>query len=532
MSGYFKPVLTKLASSIGASLIGFIQAGTGAVNRTVQSKMRDVIHVADFGALGGFTGVDDTLTIRAAIAAAPAGSRVVLGRGHTITDTITIDKPLTLVGGGKGHPTWVSSGSNVDDNDYTIRLTTSNKTAILLSANATNFPYYSPQVAAMGVTIRDMKILGPGNQASASLDSFGSGIATDLSLVGTNPSLHYREIVLDNVTVRFFNIGLNFQGICYINKFHDVVVSNVNIGYYSAAGGANDTGGQTRMYGCTFLFHAQWGIKWNYTGSTLSLFGCTVSEGNGGIWLNEEAGFYMSGCEIENNKTNNFLPNNASAAGLYINIAEANPNSDAVRYVVGNKFLSNTKDIWIEKTVAGWTSGINYPMVIDGNALMSSIAVQCDTGIDQSSMVFGASNSGNNNGRIADSQLVNFAGSDLRDFPYKTLKRRGSGYPVNYQGTPTGSVNLAVAVVPNNSTLYLEDIERYTFSTPSGNRSTAQLLVINQSNAELINLAGNGITPSAFWKNTTGATVNARIYTDNGYGTGNPMYISLSYRVG
>lgn len=39
---------TALASSSGSSLVGFLQAGTGAVARTVQSKLRDVVNIADF----------------------------------------------------------------------------------------------------------------------------------------------------------------------------------------------------------------------------------------------------------------------------------------------------------------------------------------------------------------------------------------------------------------------------------------------------------------------------------------------------
>lgn len=77
----------QLASSIGSSLIGFIQIGAGAVVRNLQNKARESTSLLDFGAFANGTN-DDT----AALLAAVATGKIVDGGGLTyaVTGTVTI----------------------------------------------------------------------------------------------------------------------------------------------------------------------------------------------------------------------------------------------------------------------------------------------------------------------------------------------------------------------------------------------------------------------------------------------------------
>jgi hypothetical protein len=67
---------------------GFIQAGTGAVQRTVESKLQDVVSVKDFGAVGDGV-ADDTAALKAAFDyAIPLGLPVRLKGTYLITGTV------------------------------------------------------------------------------------------------------------------------------------------------------------------------------------------------------------------------------------------------------------------------------------------------------------------------------------------------------------------------------------------------------------------------------------------------------------
>lgn len=94
----FANLQSTLATSSGAGMIGWIQAGIGAVFRWVRDKLRETVSVKDFGAVGDGV-ADDTAAIQAAIDAAytnynkvvhvPCGIYKVTGR-LTVTQGVMI----------------------------------------------------------------------------------------------------------------------------------------------------------------------------------------------------------------------------------------------------------------------------------------------------------------------------------------------------------------------------------------------------------------------------------------------------------
>jgi hypothetical protein len=86
--------------SISSANVTFLQAGSGAVERTAQSKMRDTISVKDFGAVGDGV-ADDTAEIQAALTYAATQNAVVLVPYGTyiLTSTLTANATLIFDGG-------------------------------------------------------------------------------------------------------------------------------------------------------------------------------------------------------------------------------------------------------------------------------------------------------------------------------------------------------------------------------------------------------------------------------------------------
>jgi hypothetical protein len=92
--------VSDLADSDGSDWIGFLSNGTNATARSAQNKMRDIVSVKDFGAVGnGVT--DDAAAIQAAIDAFSDGATIYLPAGtYRVSTQILVNTKISLVGDG------------------------------------------------------------------------------------------------------------------------------------------------------------------------------------------------------------------------------------------------------------------------------------------------------------------------------------------------------------------------------------------------------------------------------------------------
>lgn len=89
-----------LSASSGSSLVGFLQAGTGAVARTAQAKMRDVVSIKDFNAAAdGVT--DDSAELQAAIDSLSYGAVYLPAGKYYINAAVNLKNKVSLIGDGK-----------------------------------------------------------------------------------------------------------------------------------------------------------------------------------------------------------------------------------------------------------------------------------------------------------------------------------------------------------------------------------------------------------------------------------------------
>jgi hypothetical protein len=159
-----------------ASLVTFLQAGTGAVERTAQAKLREFVSVKDFGAVGDGV-ADDTAAIQEALVSgakrvyAPAGT-------YLTTGTLSIPSGVELFGDGKGRTI--------------INCTTSSTTAVkrIIRSAAINFDGVCPadNYTTNFDSTGDYFVSGPSTFAAASTIKSGASSFTASASVSIAPN--------------------------------------------------------------------------------------------------------------------------------------------------------------------------------------------------------------------------------------------------------------------------------------------------------------------------------------------------------
>ena len=195
-----------LTASTGSTLVGTIQSGTGAVSRTVQSKLRESISVKDFGAVGDGV-ADDTAAIQAA-----------LNQGQTNNSTVFVPAGIYKI----------TSTLNITDGIFFTGENMASTTINIVSA--TNIPaikvYTSPSIG---------KTIFGGGVSNLHITCNGNCDGILISALYPYPITRaiYENIRINNTVIGFKGIG-DTANIVYMNIFRNIIVEGSSAyGFYA-----------------------------------------------------------------------------------------------------------------------------------------------------------------------------------------------------------------------------------------------------------------------------------------------------------
>lgn len=330
-----------------------------------------------FGALGDGINMDTT-AIQSAIDATPLSGELKLyvpKLYYKINHELVINKPITVSGFG---------GSTVARTQMPCIKGTGYHNFFKL---VPTLDMYRFEYGISGVSIRDIMLEGVElNNHSA------KGICADETV--NNGVYHVRECDFRDLHIRYLDQGIDLRGVCYLNNFYNIrtLWCSTGITVDKVTGASEGGSDQNRFFGIESVLCGRGLVLSSeaYSGSQ-SILGCTISENTTvGILAGWNTTFTLTGSQIENNGigVNFTIP-----AGI------GNPASEGAKTILGNCFILNNYDIWVQKDTTALTGGFPFPLYIASNTFSQTASrvlyVQAPTGaqeFDSRQFIFASSN--------------------------------------------------------------------------------------------------------------------------------------------